>query len=207
MPCSSVRVVASTAEFEYSLSSGATGSAMGWLDAAEGLLSGPRGRRQCWTLLDAGDHPGWARVRQETIAGDQPACLDGRRRGACRWRTTTIEDERSARKQPKDPSASWGGYWWSALVPSRLLSTTRSIPGLGAVGLALIEDGFGQRNARCWPVEPRPGARIYEISSPENWAEMVGRYPVDVSKSRRHNWWRVTGWAGRWLIPDFEPIT
>lgn len=42
---------------------------MGWLDAAEGLLSGPRGRRLCWTLLDAGDHPGWARVRQESIAG------------------------------------------------------------------------------------------------------------------------------------------
>src|ERR1017187_2623772 len=43
---------------------------MGWLDAAEGLLSGPRGRRLCWTLLDAGDHPGWARVRQGGFAGD-----------------------------------------------------------------------------------------------------------------------------------------
>jgi hypothetical protein len=35
---------------------------------------------------------------------------------------------------------------------------------------------------------------------------MVGRYPVDVSKSRRHDWWRVTGWAGRWLIPDFGGV-
>jgi hypothetical protein len=74
------------------------------------------------------------------------------------------------------------------------------------VGLALVEDGFGQRNARCWPVEPRPGARIYEISSPEDWTELVGRYPLDVRKSRRHDWWRTTGWAGRWLIPDFAAV-
>jgi hypothetical protein len=74
------------------------------------------------------------------------------------------------------------------------------------VGLALVEDGFGQRNARCWPVSPRPGARIYEISSPEDWTELVGRYPIDVSNSRRHDWWRTTGWAGRWLIPDFAAI-
>jgi hypothetical protein len=31
----------------------------------------------------------------------------------------------------------------------------------------------------------------------------VDRYPLDVTGSRRHDWWRVTGWAGRWLIPDY----
>jgi hypothetical protein len=73
------------------------------------------------------------------------------------------------------PAVPWTGHWWSAPVPSRIPSTTRSIPGLGAVGLALVEDGFGQRNARCWPLAPRPGARIYEISCPADWAELVGR--------------------------------
>jgi hypothetical protein len=67
-------------------------------------------------------------------------------------------------------------------------------------------DGLGWRHARCWPVEPRPGVRIYEISSPDQWTELVGRYPIDVSKSRRHDWWRATGWAGRWLIPDFAAV-
>jgi hypothetical protein len=122
------------------------------------------------------------------------------------WRTATIEDEQSARNRPEDPSARWSGHWWSAPVPSRIPSTTRSIPGLGAVGLVLAEDGFDQRSARCWPVAPRPGARIYEISSPEDWTELAGRYPIDVSKSRRHDWWRATGWAGRWLIPDFAAV-
>jgi hypothetical protein len=122
------------------------------------------------------------------------------------WRTATIEDERSAQERPEDPSARWSGHWWSAPVPSQIPSTTRSIPGLGAVGLALVEDGFDQRNARCWPVAPRLGTRIYEISSPEDWTELAGRYPIDVSKSRRHDWWRTTGWAGGWLIPDFAAV-
>lgn len=122
------------------------------------------------------------------------------------WRTETIEDELSAHERPEDPSAPWSGHWWSAPVPSRIPSTTRSIPGLGAVGLALVEDGSGQGTARCWPVVPRPGARIYEISSAEDWTGLVGRYPIDVSKSRRHDWWRTTGWAGRWFIPDFAAV-
>jgi hypothetical protein len=34
----------------------------------------------------------------------------------------------------------------------------------------------------------------------------VGRYPLDVSKSRRRDWWRATGRAGRWLIPDYAAV-
>ena len=50
---------------------------------------------------------------------------------------------------------------------------------------------------------PSPGSRIYEISGPGDWVQLVSRYPLDVTRSRRHDWWRVTGWSGRWLIPDF----
>jgi hypothetical protein len=35
-------------------------------DWLEGLLTGPRGRRLCWSLLDAGNHPGW------TLSGAGP---------------------------------------------------------------------------------------------------------------------------------------
>src|ERR1017187_1101530 len=250
---------------------------MGWLDAAEGLLSGPRGRRLCWTLLDAGDHPGWARVRQGGFAGDltgltrklatcvsladlahiaatiddlalltalaesvdrarywgapdkedralsdpavqeallpvaeavtgtpaaqwwpTPVAIDSQQyvewldehgsppaltRAAAKlaaWRTTTIDDERSARKRPKDPSAPWGGHWWSAPIPSRLPSTTRSIPGLGAVGLALIEDGFGQRNARCWP--RIPGHTSEEFSDEQSAHALTWTYVERVTR-------------------------
>jgi hypothetical protein len=87
---------------------------------------------------------------------------------------------------------------------SRLPVTTRALPALGAVGLALVEDGFGWQSACCWPVVSKDGTRVYEISSSNQWAELVDRYPLDVTKSRRHDWWRATGRAGRWLIPDYD---
>jgi hypothetical protein len=134
---------------------------------------------------------------------DDPPRLSGAAGSLARWRSDTVEDERAARKRPLNPAANWGGYWWSSPVSSSLVSTTRCLHGLGAVGLALVEDTFGWTDARCWPLAARPESRIYEISGPGDWAGLVARYPLDVSRSRRHDWWRVTGWSGRWLIPDF----
>jgi hypothetical protein len=122
------------------------------------------------------------------------------------WLADTVDDERSAHDRPEDPAARYGGYWWSSPVLSRLPVTTRGLPQLGAVGLALVEDGLGQQLARCWRVAPTDNARVYEIHGPEQWAALVGRYPLDVSRSRRHDWWRTTGWAGRWLIPDYAAV-
>jgi hypothetical protein len=46
---------------------------MSW--PAEELLAGPRGRRLCWSLLDAGDYPGWERVQRGAMAGDLSGLL------------------------------------------------------------------------------------------------------------------------------------
>ncbi len=138
-------------------------------------------------------------------AGTSPA-LTGADAELASWRAATMADKRSAIERPEDPTAPWSGYWWSAPLPSRLPRTTRAIPGIGAVGLPLVEDSLGWQEARCWPVQVAPGARIYEVSGPSEWAALVDRYPLDVSKARRHDWWRVTGRAGRWLIPDFADV-
>jgi hypothetical protein len=134
---------------------------------------------------------------------DDPPHLSGAAALLARWRSDTVEDERRAQDRPSDPAASWGGHWWSSPVLSSLVSTTRSLPGLGAVGLALVEDSLGWTEARCWPLAIRPGSRIYEIRGPGDWTELVARFPLDVTRSRRHDWWRATGWSGRWLVPDF----
>jgi hypothetical protein len=134
---------------------------------------------------------------------DDPPHLSGAAASLARWKSDTLGDERAARKRPSDPEANWSGYWWSSPVYSVLVSTTRSLPRLGAVGLALVEDSHGWTDARCWPLAPQAGSRIYEISGPEDWADLVTRYPLDLTRSRRHDWWRVTGWSGRWLVPDF----
>jgi len=119
------------------------------------------------------------------------------------WLADTRDDERSAHDRPEDPAASFSGRWWSSPANSGLPVTTRGLPSLGAAGLVLVENELGGRSARCWPVAPREGARVYEIGGPDRWAELVDRYPLDVSTSRRHDWWRATGLNGRWLIPDY----
>ena len=151
-----------------------------------------RSRQRCTQFLD--QHP-----LPEPL-------LTGTAESARAWLADTRDDERSADDRPEDPAACYSGRWWSSPAHSLLPVTTRGRPALGAVGLALVEGGLGGRSARCWPVAPEDGARVYEICGPDQWAELVERYPLDVSKSRRHDWWRATGWAGRWLIPDYAAV-
>jgi len=120
------------------------------------------------------------------------------------WLAATEEEERSAAGRPADPAAPYSGHWWSSPTWSGLVSTTRALPGLGPLQLYAMEDWPGWEDVRCWPVAvSHRAARIYEITSPDDWTALVTRYPLEVTKSRRHDWWRVTGWAGAWLMPDY----
>jgi hypothetical protein len=138
--------------------------------------------------------------------GGSPPSVTGAAAELAALRADLVKEDQEARSRPRDVTAPWSGRWWSTPVHSRLPSTTRTVPGIGAVGLALVEDELGWEQARCWPVRPRSGARIYEVSRPADWAELVARYPIDVTNSRRHDWWRATGQDRRWLIPDFAAV-
>jgi hypothetical protein len=120
------------------------------------------------------------------------------------WRAVTVADELGARSWPADPAAPLSGMWWS--IPLHLPATTRNLPSLGATKLALVEDSLGWSQARVSAVTPRDGCRIYEITGAGAWAALVARYPLDVSRSRRHDWWRATGETGSWAIPDWEAV-
>jgi hypothetical protein len=157
-----------------------------------------------WTEPVDGDRQRYTQFLDRHPLPEPP--LTGAAESVRAWLADTCDDERSALNRPEDPAASYGGYWWSSPAHSRLPATTRGLASLGAVGLALVEDGLGGQSARCWPVAPAYGARVWEICGPGQWAELVDRYPLDVSKSRRHDWWRATGWAGRWLIPDYAAV-
>jgi hypothetical protein len=124
-----------------------------------------------------------------------------------KWRTDTVADERQAfRKRPHDPAAPFGGHWWSTPALAHVPKTTRAIPATGPVGLGLVEDSLGWSYGQCWPVSVSPGARVFEVTSLDSWAELVGRYPLNVPYSRRHDWWRVTGLNEHWLIPDYVAV-
>lgn len=115
------------------------------------------------------------------------------------WTSEQREDEkRSARERPSNPRANFSGTWWS--VPQRLLTTRANVMD----ALELVEDSLGWEAATVIPV--RGAGRILEIGSAGNWAELCREYPMEVTASRRHDWFRVTGRDGRWLIPDWERV-
>ncbi len=122
------------------------------------------------------------------------------------WRAATLEDERRAADRPDDPRAPYSGSWWSIPALAGLRSSTRILPSTGPVGLHLVEDELGWNAAQCWSLEFRPGASIFEICGADDWAELVGRYPLAVTKSRRHDWYRATGLDVEWAIPDFPAV-
>lgn len=98
------------------------------------------------------------------------------------------------------------GTWWAAPVGHGIVWTTRSLPGLPATELALCEDGHGGDAIPVWEVEVEPGARIFEVDGAASWCRLVEEHPREVTLSRRHDWYRWTGWAGRWLIPDWQRV-
>lgn len=116
------------------------------------------------------------------------------------WTRSQREEEaRAARERPADPHANWSGTWWS--VPQRMLTTRGSV--LDA--LELVEDSLGWQTATVIPV--RGAGETLEIRSPEDWADLCREYPTEVTASRRHDWFRVTGRDGRWLIPDWQRVS
>lgn len=122
-----------------------------------------------------------------------------------RWRAHTVEDEaRAVRERPADPRASWSGEWWST-PPRELTRTTRALGG-GPVGLRLEEDAGGADRATVQRVDVPPGATVLELDSPDAWVDLCRRHPLDVTASRRHDWYRTTGTAAGWVVPDWAAV-
>ncbi|MDL9981288.1 hypothetical protein [Microbacterium candidum] len=119
------------------------------------------------------------------------------------WREQVDDEEQRARSErPADVEANWSGTWWSS--PSGFLVTTGTTPDGVPAGLRLVEDSLGWISATAIPV--RGAGRTYEIRTAEDWARLCRRHPLEVTASRRHDWYRTTGRDGRWLIPDWQAI-
>ncbi len=123
------------------------------------------------------------------------------------WRAHTLADEeRAGRERPSDPAASWSGEWWSSpfgtLMTARILMTTGVLDDGVPAGLRLVEDSLGYQEATAVPVGGV--GRTLEIRGVADWAELCRRFPLEVTASRRHDWYRTTGRHGRWVIPDWR---
>jgi hypothetical protein len=87
-----------------------------------------------------------------------------------------------------------------------LTKSTRTLRDLGPMGLSLIEDRFGWKKADTERLHDQDPTRICEITDTDVWAELCRTYPLDVTATRRHDWYRVTGRSGRWVIPDWSRV-
>jgi hypothetical protein len=76
--------------------------------------------------------------------------------------------------------------------------------GARPVGLWLVEDGLGWEEATAARVVSQRDPAVFEIDRPDAWAELCRRFPLEVTASRRHDWYRTTGRDGRWVQPDWS---
>jgi hypothetical protein len=105
----------------------------------------------------------------------------------------------------RHPYARMGGEWW-VLPQFAGVWTSPALGRLGPAALHFVEDTMGYERARVWPIRPQPGARVLEITAPQDWAELCRRFPLEVTASRRSDWGRATGRYGRWVLPDWPAV-
>ncbi|WP_146007703.1 hypothetical protein [Brachybacterium sp. UMB0905] len=116
------------------------------------------------------------------------------------WVRSTRDAEQQARRErPQDPAAAWSGSWWS--IPLDQPVTYDEVPR----ALDLIEDELGWEKCTTTPVQGP--TEVLEITGAEDWAKLCREHPLEVTASRRHDWYRVTGRDGTWVIPDWEAVS
>lgn len=64
----------------------------------------------------------------------------------------------------------------------------------------------GWTSARCWALELRRDCVVYRDSHRPGLGRVVARYPLSVTKARRHDWWRATAEDHAWAIPDYPAV-
>ena len=152
-----------------------------------------------------GDPPGYPALRTEGVHAALRA-----------WRADTADRElEAAVDRSADPTANVSGEWWSTPAMVGLVVSSRRIPGIAELegrevpapaGLVTVEDELGWTTARSWPLTVPSDARVLEVTGPDDWAGLVGRHPLPVTASRRHDWYRTTGQDAEWLLPDWSSV-
>ncbi|MDZ8201772.1 hypothetical protein RZO50_09595 [Microbacterium sp. SSW1-59] len=184
------------------------------LDGGDMLAARPEMRSVLARVADAVAATPWVSWWESPIAAkdqwvvqwdDHPFAPGDPRVLLAEWRREALEEEAHAeRERPRDPTAMWGGTWWST-PPYRLVHTTRSLAGGGASELWHVEDSLGWESATIIPVAA-PSHRVYEIDGVQAWVELCRQHPLSVTASRRHEWFRVTGRDGAWVQPDWAAV-
>lgn len=132
----------------------------------------------------------------------------GEAKSLTEWRAETIASEARFRKEiPADPKYNFSGSWWSTPNNWDIPSTTRAINELGPINLYLEEyaNTEGKGTGQAYLIAD--DVPVYEIQGRADWVVLCKRYPLEVTASKRHDWYRTTGQAPtRWVQPDWAAV-
>lgn len=125
-----------------------------------------------------------------------------------RWRSGVLEQERQfAEHDARHPTTPLSGMWWVTPAHTGLDVTTRALARAGSAALWLTEDSMSWESADLVPCTAAPESRVLEIAGPADWSALVSAYPLDVTTSRRSDWFgAVDARDGAWLIPDWSAV-
>lgn len=165
-------------------------------------------------------NPGWADEPPVVQDTDVTVMVTGLAAWAQLWRESTERAERRAQiDRPTDVAAPISGDWWSTPLawvdpeaPGARHAPTTTPPllgldhPLGSTEMVWQEDDGGWEDTLLVPVAPVRPPRVHEVTGPSAWADLVRRFPLEVSASRRHDWYRHTGRDGAWAIPDWLAV-
>ncbi len=125
---------------------------------------------------------------------------------------TVREHEREERARERPPLRALPGVlvaatWWSSPDFAPMTWTTPAIEDIPSIVLGHFIDThtpFDQTGATIWTMEISPEARVYEVSTPDDWRALVERYPRDVTATHSGEWPAWSGVDGAWILPDWE---
>lgn len=78
--------------------------------------------------------------------------------------------------------------------------------GAGRLGVTTRGGFVRSRPGLCVAAPHRRRTRVYEITGPAAWARLVGAYPLQVTASRRGDWYDTTGEYRDWFVPDWPAV-
>ena len=156
-----------------------------------------------WTIGWWGHDP---REVTQSVTGWREATVAAEERAAAQRRENQVEYPKEGWSptpglRPADIDAPIGGIWWS--FPDGV-SSTRAVGGV-PLGLDLTED-TDVDGVSVAPAQGPENPRVLEIDTPRVWVDLCRAHPLDVTASRRHDWYRVTGRDGDWVIPDWAAV-
>ncbi|OAV53974.1 hypothetical protein [Enteractinococcus helveticum] len=141
----------------------------------------------------------WEDILPKTVPDDvHAALLTARRR-------ERAEEHIARTERDPDPTANWSGEWGSH-PPLTLPSSTRLLGDGSPAGLWLVEDSLGWEQAVSVELIVPKGMSVFEIENAADWAKLCARFPIEVTAQKRHDWFRTTGRAGRWVVPDWVQV-